>query len=125
MPEKDATFWQTVLLWGGIVLTWAGGEAGRVLVAGASGGIFRWFMSQRRRMRDGALAVITGVMAAKYMSPVALAMIEATIGPMRDETDIQATAAFAAGLGGMSVAKVVIAVFENQATRLRGDRNDG
>ena len=96
------------------VLVWIGGEAGKVVVAGAAGGLLRWLMQERRRVRDGIVSVTGGVIASVYLGPVVAAILAAAVGPVADAT----AAGFIAGLAGMSLAKIIVAIVESQANRL-------
>jgi len=110
---------ETLLLWLQLAITWFAGEAGRAAIAGAAGGLIRWLMSERRRIRDGILAVVAGLLFARYLSPIMQALITTWIGDLGDGDAVRDTAAFAAGLGGMSVAKIILAVIDAQAAKLR------
>ena len=115
-------FWGTVLVYGTVVFAWLGGEAGRAYVAGAAGGLMRWWMTEQRRLRDGVPAAITGAIFARYLSPLVLTVIEKWTGPI--DGGAQDAATFATGLMGMSMAKIIIAALERRAEKLGGD-DDG
>lgn len=105
-----------------LALTWLGGEVGRVALAGAAGGFVRGLMSERFRLRDGLIAVASGMLMARYATPMMLAMIESWLGPLKG--DVAGAAGFAAGLAGMSLTKLVIALIEGHAKRLNGGGGD-
>ena len=119
-------WWPTIKLWAGLVLTWTAGTAGQIAIAGAAGGAVRWWMSRPglslRHLLTGAGSVITGAVFAQYFAPITLPVLEKWAGPMGDGGF--ATAAFAAGLGGMSIAKIMIAAIEGAAGKL-GGKDDG
>ncbi len=98
----------------GALLAWAGGEGGRVLVAGGMGGLTRWIASDARALRDGAVAVAGGVVAGQYLWPFVLWALRMDASP-----DTIAMAAFAAGTMGMSGIRILAAVFEARAKRLQ------
>lgn len=105
------------------VLTWLGGEAGRAVIAGAAGGLYRWLMQEKRRLRDGAVAVAAGALSAQYLGPVVMAGLRlAGLNLKGTEAELAPTAGFLAGLAGMSIAKMVVALMEAQAARMRGDK---
>lgn len=120
MDEKEPNLWMTALTYGGMVATWATGEAGKIFVAGGAGGMFRWLMASRRSLRDGAVAVVAGAIVARYMWPFTLALIEKSFPGIGQSPDAIGMAAFASGLGGMSIAKLVIAVIEVRARKVEG-----
>lgn len=105
--QEGGGFLDTVALWGGLALTWAAGESGRVVVASGLGGLMRWLTSERRRIRDGVIAVIGGVVAGTYFWPAVLAALSLERTP-----DNIALSAFVAGTIGMSVVKIITAVAE-------------
>lgn len=117
-------------IWDGVVVTvlgvttWAAGEAGRIWISGAAGGLMRWVILSGWRLRDGLVQVLIGALCARYLSPVALALIEKAVGQLRDGTDVQSTAAFIAGLGGMSMAKIILAALDSRSGKFNGGGGD-
>jgi integral membrane sensor domain MASE1 len=105
-------------------LTWVAGETGRAMVAGAAGGLLRWFGQEKRRLRDGIIAVASGALAALYLAPVILAILAAFGLHLGDGPDVDRAAGFLAGLSGMSIAKVIIAMVEAWAERAKGNDNE-
>lgn len=97
----------TLLLWGGVALAWLAGESGRVVVASGMGGMMRWIASEKRRIRDGVLAVVGGCVTGTYMWPAVVAVMALEKSP-----DNIALAAFIAGTIGISFVKIVTAVVE-------------
>ncbi|MBY6119540.1 hypothetical protein KUV64_27335, partial [Mameliella alba] len=103
----------------GAVLTWLAGETGRAVIAGAAGGLYRWLMQERRRLRDGIVAVAAGALAAQFLGPVVLAGLRLVgLKLQGTEAELAPTAGFLAGLAGMSIAKMLVALMETQAARL-------
>lgn len=84
----------------------------------------RWVILSGWRLRDGLVQVLIGALCARYLSPVALALIEKAVGQLRDGTDVQSTAAFIAGLGGMSLAKIILAALDSRSVKLKGGGGD-
>lgn len=120
MDNNTLTWFDTLLLWGTLVFAWALGEGGRVVIAGAAGGLIRWIMDEKRRFRDGAVAVITGAIFAKYGTPLGIALLSNWFGPLEAGNDqIRDSAAFAMGIGGMTVGKLIMAMFERHVDRLK------
>lgn len=110
----ELSFLDKLVIGGVHVLTWLGGEVGRVVVAGASGGLVRWFMQEQRRLRDGAIAVVVGIPTAIYLGPIVPGILQAAGIIVKDEPSIQPTFGFLAGLLGMSLAKGVLALIERR-----------
>lgn len=107
------------------VTTWVAGETGRAMVAGAAGGLLRWLGQESRRLWDGAVAVATGSLAALYMAPVVTGVLAAVGLDLGAGEAADRAAGFLAGLAGMSIAKVVIALIETWATRQTKGGGDG
>lgn len=114
--------WQLIKLWSGLILTWFAGASGQVALAGAAGGLVRWWLSEKRKILAGAGSVVTGALFAQYFAPITLTILEKWIGPLGEGSF--ATAAFAAGLGGMSIAKIILAAIEAMSTKIGGPTND-
>lgn len=107
-------------LFGGVALIWLGGETGRAAVAGGLGGISRWWMTDRRRLRDGIGSAAVGAIMAPYLGPAVLAIFEAGFGDMGEGPRVEGFSYFAAGLLGMSLAKIIIAYIESKARQMGG-----
>lgn len=123
MEHGNLSWFDTVMLWGTLILAWALGEGGRVIIAGAAGGLIRWIMEEKRRIRDGAVAVITGAIFAKYGTPIGAVLLDNWFGPMTSDNDqIRDSAAFAMGIGGMTVGKLLMAMFEKYADKMKVDK---
>lgn len=124
MQEKVG-FLDLILLYGGIVLTWLTGEGGRVAVAAGMGGMVRWLASERRRIRDGVIAVVAGFFVGQYMWPGVLSL-PTFLGrdPFGHTPDNIAMAAFVAGTMGMSLVKIMIAFLEVRGRRFINGGDD-
>lgn len=131
VPDKVgiiAEAWGTLKLWGGLFLTWAAGSTGQAMIAGSAGGFVRWVFEKKageqktgaRLLLDGLVAVIMGAIFARYFGPVAEAVIANFIGELGEGA--AGTAAFAAGLSGMSITKIVIAAVDAQHRRVTEDK---
>lgn len=101
-----------------LIGVWATGEAGRAAIAGAAGGLVRWLMSERRRLRDGVVSIMAGTLMARYATPLMMALLETYFRPLKG--DVQGTAGFAAGIVGMSMAKLIMGMLEAHARRISG-----
>lgn len=117
MNDKAPGLFDFLILWGSLALTWISGETGRVIVASGMGGLSRWLVAEKKRIRDGVLSVIGGVIVGKNMWPAVLAapdwlpewMGASALEPTPDNI---AMAAFVAGTVGMSAIKIGTALFE-------------
>ena len=116
----DPTLWDRLVIYGSSVIAWASGEAGRAIVAGAAGGLHRWLMSETRRLLDGVVAVVSGAIAAQFFGPVVIALLNVAGLRLQSGPDLDMTAGFIAGLLGMSLSKLIVAIVEAQARRLLG-----
>ncbi|MCU0802751.1 MAG: hypothetical protein MUD11_13460 [Rhodobacteraceae bacterium] len=123
MEDKSPGLTENLVLWGSIVLAWVSGEAGRIFVAGGAGGLTRWLISEKKTVRNGAIQVTSGAVAAHYLWPWMHAMMTAIFGPMGETADAKVTAGYVAGLVGISAAKIIIAVVEARAKKLEEPDN--
>lgn len=127
MPEKTPGILEFISLYLGLAVAWIGGESGRVLVAGGAGGLTRWLSSERRRIRDGVLGVIVGVLTGQYLWPLGLHLPKLVGGTPFDEVPSNiAMSAFLVGTLGVSVVKVGTAFVEQYANKYRreADRDE-
>lgn len=112
MRPPPAGVFETALLYAGIAAAWIGGESGRVLVASGAGGLARWISSEKKRIRDGIVAVIGGAVSGVYLWPMVLWALR-----MDHTPDSIAMAAFVAGTVGMSLTKVAGALVEAKISK--------
>lgn len=117
---QDPNFWDRALVAASGVVTWLTGEAGRAMIAGAAGGLYRWMMQEKRKLGEGVLAVLGGALASQYLGPVVLAVLRLAGLKLADSPELYLTSGFLAGLAGMSIAKLVVAMIEAQVAKLRG-----
>lgn len=101
-----------------LIGAWITGEAGRAALAGAAGGLVRWLIASRRRLRDGVVSIFVGMLMASYATPLMMAVLERYIGGLQG--DVQGTAGFAAGIVGMSVTRLAMGMVEAYARRIGG-----
>ena len=95
-----------------VVAAWVTGEAGRVAVASGLGGFARWWNTDRVRIRDGAAAVVGGLITGVYLWPLVHTVMAAPFGGLKENPNTIAAAAFIAGALGMSGMKIITAVVE-------------
>lgn len=107
-----------ILFYAAVIGAWVTGEAGRAALAGAAGGLVRWLMSEKRRIRDGVVSIIAGTLMARYATPLMVAILESYFGTLKG--DVQGTAGFAAGIIGMSCAKLAMGILDAHARKISG-----
>ncbi|MTH79408.1 hypothetical protein [Paracoccus aestuariivivens] len=115
---NEPSWTDQLLLTATLIGAWITGEAGRAALAGAAGGLVRWLMSERKKMRDGVVSIVAGMLMARYATPLMMALLEKYFGSMTG--DVQGTAGFAAGIVGMSLAKFFMGIIEAQVRRING-----
>lgn len=118
-----------VTLWGVIlaIVAWLSGETGKAMLAGAAGGIVRWFAQETRRLIEGVIAVISGAFSAVYLSPLILPLLDMAGIEVGATDQAAGVAHFLSGLVGMSMAKIVVALIEGKLAELlarQGGRNE-
>lgn len=118
MTDPDPSLFDQIKFCALLVAAWLGGEVGRLVLAGAAGGLVRAFMSERIRIRDGIVSVIAGALMARYATPLMVVMLESYFGALTG--DVAGTAGFACGIAGMSLAKIVMALMDAQGRRFTG-----
>lgn len=118
----SATLLENLILYATMVGAWIFGEGTKAAFAGAAGGLVRWMMSERRRIRDGIISVTSGALMAHYGTPLMLAILEKWMGELRGDAGF--AAAFCSGLVGMSLAKLVIAYIDAQGRKVGGGADD-
>lgn len=110
-----------VILCASLFGVWLSGEAGRAALAGAAGGLIRHLMSELRprRLRDGLVSIVVGAIMARYCGPIAMSVIKNNLGDvvLADE----GIAAFAAGIMGMSLAKILLGIVDRQVRKVGGE----
>lgn len=115
--SADPTVFDTLKTAAAAAVVWFGGESGRIIVAGGVGGLARWFQSEKRRIRDGMLAVCGGAMVASFLWPAPLHIIGTITGALEKSPENIAMSAFLAGTLGMSLVKVLMAMVEARSPK--------
>lgn len=126
MNKEDVGFWNSLVVWATLSGAWLTGETGRVVIASGLGGLARWIASERRRIRDGIIAIIGGVITGQYLWPLGLHIPRIVGAEAFPETDSNiAMSAFVVGTMGVSAVKIITAVIERQAAKFTGSDGDG
>ena len=119
MNDKAPGLIEHLILFFGLAATWLTGEGGKVAVAAGLGGLTRWLATEKRRLRDGVIAVIGGFLVGQYMWPLILHAPALFGGSAIPETpDSIAMAAFVAGTMGMSGVKILTAIIEARSNNI-------
>ena len=116
--------WDIAVVWLTLAFAWLSGETGRVFVASGAGGAVRWLSQEKRKLRDGVIAVIGGSVAGHFLWPFVLAVIGVATGPLPETPSNIAMAAFVAGTSGMSLVKIMTAFIEKRAQTLGGGNDE-
>lgn len=127
---EEPTFWARASAFFFAAIAWLTGEVGRVYIAGAVGGLVRWHAMEGRRLLGGVLAAVGGLIAVAYLSPLYAALLDMVGIRLGDGAGVQQTLGFIAGLSGMTVVKLAIALVEAELSLRvrraeRGDRGGG
>lgn len=118
--KQDLNLLDQLKFCGALVLVWLSGEVGRLAIAGAAGGFIRGIMSEKRKFRDGAVAVITDVIFALYATPLTLAIFESIPMLSQLKGDVSGAAGFASGIAGGSMVKLILGMIEAHVKRISG-----
>ena len=104
------------------ILTWLWTEPGKAALAGAAGGIVRW-VTLRERWQDGVASLLVGSICAIYVAPFVNPLISPMIGDLAPNGDSNGFASFIVGLGGISIAGLLIDLIRTWTTKAKGDGN--
>jgi hypothetical protein len=106
------------------MMEWLDTEPGKAAVAGALGGIVRW-VTLRHNWREGSFTLIVGSICAMYLGPVALPIVEGTIGKIVPQGDMSGLSSFLVGIGGISLSAFIIDIFDRtRFFKKPGEKND-
>ncbi|MBN2760867.1 MAG: hypothetical protein JXQ79_10230 [Rhodobacteraceae bacterium] len=109
--------WNNILdmfmVFGGAAMLWIAGEAGRIAIAGGAGALVRWWASEQRNLRNGIVQALTGAIVATYMWPLVFGILHFFLPSLEKDTETIVASGFVAGMMGMSVAKIALALIEN------------
>jgi hypothetical protein len=118
MNDKAPGLIEHLIVFLGLAATWVTGEGGKVAVAAGLGGLTRWLATEKRRLRDGVIAVIGGFLVGQYMWPLVLhAPALISLDRIPETPDSIAMAAFVAGTMGMSGVKILTAFIEARSIK--------
>jgi hypothetical protein len=113
--------WDFIVWFGLAAAIWISGEAGRIAVAGGAGAIVRWWASEQRSLRNGVVQTVSGALVATYMWPLVFGVLNYFLPIIEKDPQTIAACAFVAGMMGISVAKIFLALMENFASQHRNN----
>lgn len=105
------------------ILTWLASDGGHAALAGALGGVVRWLTLQHS-WREGITTLVVGSICAIYIGPLALPILEQTLGKIVQNGDMAGLASFLTGIGGLSLSGIVIDVFHRRRAEILKDGDD-
>lgn len=105
------------------IISWLASEPGKAALAGALGGIVRW-LTLRPSWHEGAATLVVGAICAIYLGPLALPIIEVTLGKVIPGGDMAGLSSFLVGIGGISLSGLVLDIFERRRRDLKGGGGD-
>ena len=105
--------------------SWIMTDQAKTALAGAAGGIVRW-VTLRERWQDGAASLLVGSICALYVGPFVNPLINPLIGDLAPNGDSTGFASFIVGLGGISIAGLLIDMIRARSAKVkgRGDAQD-
>ena len=99
--------------------------ATKLAIAGALGGVVRWFTVRDKMWPDGLINVMVGAICAVYLSPIVIPMLEPVIGKITTDIDqVAGFSGFVIGIGGLSVSGFVMDFWRKRRESLTGNDND-
>lgn len=100
--------------------SWIMTDQAKTALAGAAGGIVRW-VTLRERWQDGAASLLVGAICALYVGPFVNPLISPLIGDLAPNGDSSGFASFLVGLGGISIAGLLIDLVRIRTSKARED----
>ena len=105
------------------IISWLFSDAGSAVLAGALGGLTRW-LTLRDSWREGVTAVLVGAICALYLGPLVEPVLEPMIGKIAPGEDASGFASFICGLAGISLAGLLIDVFNARRRQVAKDKTE-
>lgn len=103
--------------------SWFGSEPGKAAVAGALGGIVRW-LTLRPSWKEGAATLLVGMICAVYLGPLALPLVDGSVGRVIPGGDMAGLSSFLVGIGGISLSGLLMDIFDRRRSDLKGGGDD-
>jgi hypothetical protein len=80
----------------------------KLIMAGAMGGVVKW-LTLREDWRDGLISIVLGAVMAYYVNPLALPILEPTLGRIVvDHEAFLSLSGFIVGIGGITLSGMLI-----------------
>lgn len=102
--------------------SWILTDQARTALAGAAGGVVRW-VTLRERWQDGVASLLVGSICALYVGPFVNPLISPMMSDLAPNGDSTGFASFLVGLGGISIAGLLIDLVRARTSRAREDRD--
>ena len=100
--------------------SWIMTDQAKTALAGAAGGIVRW-VTLRERWQDGVASLLVGSICTLYAGPFVNPLIKPLIGDLAPNGDSTGFASFIVGLGGISIAGLLIDLIRTRTTKAKSD----
>jgi len=94
-------------------------DQAKTALAGAAGGIVRW-VTLREHWQDGVASLLVGAIRALYVGPFVNPLISPMIGDLAPNGDTTGFASFIVGLGGISIAGLLIDMIRARSVQPKG-----
>lgn len=101
------------------IWSWIMTDQAKTALAGAAGGIVRW-VTLREHWQDGVASLLVGAICALYVGPFVNPLIKPMIGDLAPNGDSTGFASFLVGLGGISIAGLLIDLVRARTTKANG-----
>lgn len=95
----------------------------RLLLAGLLGGIVR-VLTLQEKGRQAIGSILVGMICALYLSPLPLPLLETVLGQLSIEQDVEGLSGFLTGIGGTTLAHVILRAYQMILKRLHGGDTD-
>ncbi len=93
-------------------------------IAGAAGGVVRWFTTREKMWPDGLINVVVGAICAVYLTPIVVPVIEPVVGKIVASPDqISGLSGVVIGIGGLSVSGFIMDLWRTRTARLTANKD--
>ena len=106
----------------GELMGWAYTDSGKIVLAGALGGLVRW-VTLRNSWTEGISSMVVGGICALYLGPLITPLLEPVIGSIAPDGDAQGFASFVTGLGGISISGILIDIINTRRESLTDEED--
>lgn len=90
------------------IAAWLWSDDARMMMAGGAGGFVTWLSIGERVVVRGVVRVLAGAIAAAYVGPWAVPLLEPTLGRIAPPgADVRLLGAFLVGSGGLVIGSLI------------------